>query len=464
MNNKVIIPLLFGIIILVIFVLFHNSYMVEYGSRLQYADLKPFKDVWQEKDKLTGKTNKQVMYDMMRNTNTVLAHADIKPIIMFGTLLGHMRHNDLIPWDDDVDICVADEDMDKILGLQEFARYGLQAKFIPKLGLIKIFDPKREIVPLWGCSWPFIDIYGYTVENDKVMMRDSYSNTVVDVKDMLPLRNSIFAKQIPVFIPKNPEQILDAVYGNDWKDQCMSSSWNHRSEKIIPKKYKTFCENATNKIDKDILDHVYVINLDRRPDRWEKAKNRLNSIGINPKRWRAIDGKQDPKYQKYKGNSKISPSEAACFDSHVTLWKYLYDNNIPSALILEDDIIIPHDLTIDNILSDIQSSGGFDIFFVGHIYSSLDKFTNTPAKIGTALGLHAYIINRKTIEKILPMTEQKKVPIDVITQDYCNNNLCFLSRHHDIDGNTAPCTGLIHQDFSIDSDLETERIARRIGL
>lgn len=450
------------IVVAIIFSLFYNKYTIEYGSNLKYADLKPFKDVWMDKDD-TGTTYRNVMYNMMRITCDILSKNGIKPVLIFGTLLGHSRHNDLIPWDDDVDICVSDLDMDRILSLKEFARYNLEVKFIPKLGILKVFDTTRPIIPLHGTSWPFIDIFPYSISNkDKVVISGAYSVNTFNVADMFPLKPAIFAKQVQIYVPNDIDSILSATYGNDYSDTCVSSSWNHRDEKIIPKQYKTLCQNAIPKIDDKIFDNVYVINLERRPDRWEKTKDRLNDIGIEPKRWIANDGKSDPSYQKYRNNSKLSPSEAACFDSHVNLWKYIYNNNIPNAIIFEDDIFITGQVTRDSIVSDIKSNGGFEIFFLGHIYASLDKFTDTSAKIGTALGLHAYVLNRGTIKKLLDKIQDKKVPIDVITEEHCKSNLCFLSRHNDSNANTSPTTGLIHQDFNIDSDLEVERALRRV--
>jgi GR25 family glycosyltransferase involved in LPS biosynthesis len=455
MQKRTFFSLLLGGIIIVIFVLIHNKYTTEYGERLKYSNLKPYKDVWKNKSN-NGQTHKQVMYNILKSTCIVLENVNIKPIIMFSTLLGHARHNDLIPWDDRVDICVSDSDMDKILGLQGFHKYGLNVKFIPKLGILRVYNSIE--------SWPYVNICGYTINGSQVLVNGVDKKYTFNVNDLLPIKRATFARQVAIYVPNNTSAILDVIYGKNWLNECESASWNSQNDELVPKQYKTMCENAMTKIDNKILDHVYVINLDRRPDRWEKTKNRLNEIGIEPKRWRAIDGKNNPLYAKYEKGAKLSKSEAACFDSHISLWKYIYESGIPSALIFEDDIFITPGTTLDDILADVDSSGGFDIFFLGHIYSSLGKFSDTPAKIGTALALHAYIINRSTIERLIPLIQEKNTPIDEITQTYCTNNLCFLSRHKNSGTNTDPCSGLIHQDFNIDSDLAMERMSRRIGI
>lgn len=50
----------------------------------------------------------------MRNLGDVLDANDIWYVIAFGTLLGAVRHRGMIPWDDDIDIFVKHDDLDKL--------------------------------------------------------------------------------------------------------------------------------------------------------------------------------------------------------------------------------------------------------------------------------------------------------------------------------------------------------------
>jgi collagen beta-1,O-galactosyltransferase len=82
------------------------------------------------------------------------------------------------------------------------------------------------------------------------------------------------------------------------------------------------------------FDEIYVINLERRPDRRETIESTLNDLGLSYKMTKAVDGKTiDPKFLKdmdievlpdykdpYSGRP-ITYGEIGCFLSHYNIWK-----------------------------------------------------------------------------------------------------------------------------------------------
>ncbi len=80
---------------------------------------------------------------------------------------------------------------------------------------------------------------------------------------------------------------------------------------------------------------VFVINLDRRPDRWTAVRGQLDRIGIEATRIPAIDKESlagDPALL------KMGAGHVACARSHYKAMQALVDCGAPAALILEDDV------------------------------------------------------------------------------------------------------------------------------
>jgi len=42
---------------------------------------------------------------------------------------------------------------------------------------------------------------------------------------------------VSVNVPVEYSKILDALYGSDWSDMCISSNWNHKNECEIDSRY-----------------------------------------------------------------------------------------------------------------------------------------------------------------------------------------------------------------------------------
>ena len=98
---------------------------------------------------------------------------------------------------------------------------------------------------------------------------------------------------------------------------------------------------------------VYLVNLERRPDRLQEMTEQLNSLGIEFERIDAVDGNHiknstdyfSPKRFFLENRRNYVPGEVGCALSHINIWKKIVYENIDYALVLEDDVIITNKMT-----------------------------------------------------------------------------------------------------------------------
>ncbi|EAN79951.1 glycosyl transferase-like protein [Trypanosoma equiperdum] len=115
-----------------------------------------------------------------------------------------------------------------------------------------------------------------------------------------------------------------------------------------------------------LFDAVYVINLDRRPDRWEFATQQLSRAGFLHEeyvRFPAVDGRnvdlqkahacglisrlgllrlQEPEHRRIWGMD-LNPGAVGCALSHALLWAQIAASRHRSVLVVEDDSLFPQD-------------------------------------------------------------------------------------------------------------------------
>ncbi len=88
---------------------------------------------------------------------------------------------------------------------------------------------------------------------------------------------------------------------------------------------------------------IYVINLDRRPDRWEAVVENLGRLGLAPERIAAIDAGIVPDRELRKRVALDRPFQSlrrgseANILSHCKAWETLLASPYPAALVAEDD-------------------------------------------------------------------------------------------------------------------------------
>lgn len=176
---------------------------------------------------------KHIAINLLRDTINVLNDMNINFFIISGTLLGHVRHNDFIPWDDDIDLIVDESILDKLSDI--VARYGKQMNFITRDQYIvkTCYDNGQKMEHEWSkyllnginYTWPFVDLFIYRQSDDQII----FFNKSWDSDKFFPATQVLF-NNITVNIPNIPDYFLAKNYGTDYMTTIMSSNYNHKSE------------------------------------------------------------------------------------------------------------------------------------------------------------------------------------------------------------------------------------------
>lgn len=95
------------------------------------------------------------------------------------------------------------------------------------------------------------------------------------------------------------------------------------------------------------VDCIYVINLDRRPEKWKRMKKLLDSADLQGNRFSAVDGMRiSDEAQKELGGKypvRMLKGEVGCLLSHVSVIKDAIDHDFDLIWVFEDDVEMVED-------------------------------------------------------------------------------------------------------------------------
>ena len=221
--------------------------------------------------------HKELAINLLKQVIDILNESNISNFLISGTLLGYVRHNDFIPWDDDIDLMVDSSIINKIDEIsQKYENINIFYK--NKYDSIKIcFSDGLEIKDSnWvnfsksksnRYSWPFIDLFIYEsgiglhacgdksefiIRGEKKEMFNPFNgycnscfrfikeNQIVlfhnnwHKSNFFPLQKVNFLG-IDCNIPNNPHYFLSRNFGKNYMSELRSSSISHKSDTKIDK-------------------------------------------------------------------------------------------------------------------------------------------------------------------------------------------------------------------------------------
>lgn len=179
---------------------------------------------------------------ILKIINNVLEENKIDYMMCGGTLLGAIRHKNIIPWDDDADINIFDKDIDKFEKI-DWGKYNLRLdkhwigyKLSFRDGIKAVEDGKEQI---W--NFPFVDIFifkkqtngdnRYTHSTEKC--QSWWTKDYIYENELYPLKKYQFDDMM-LYGPNNVYTYLDRYFGTGWE---IIAETKHKKIKFEIKNY-----------------------------------------------------------------------------------------------------------------------------------------------------------------------------------------------------------------------------------
>lgn len=160
----------------------------------------------------------------------------------------------------------------------------------------------------------------------------------------------------------------------------------------------------------NFFDNIYCLNLDRRPEKWNKIKDKFEEFGMKVQRFSAIDGDNIP--QKILRKYSINKYAVGCLLSHYEIIKDAKNKGYKKILIFEDDVNFTEDF-IFKLEYSINVIKNWKLLYLGCSQYNWDvEYTNSGYLSKESLGTFAYAIQEDVYDDILETKSNKSLPID----------------------------------------------------
>lgn len=180
--------------------------------------------------KVSSKSNTKIhsrLKFLLKIWHELCVKFDVKYFICYGTLLGQIRHGDIIPWDDDIDICLMDDMIPKV---DKFNKYLKKYKMVlqkvaPGYRLVqknkfKFTNAFMDIAVMSRIpDKPDTILAGYPYVNGKATfhMKTSFPQTFIynEVYDKNGNCKEVKLGNVITYSPQEDVKIVKEIYGKN---------------------------------------------------------------------------------------------------------------------------------------------------------------------------------------------------------------------------------------------------------
>ena len=382
-----------------------------------------------------------ILVEMLGFVSDLFRKNNLPLWITYGTLLGWRRHQGTIPWDNDIDTMttVSSKEIEKLRPEIERMGYVLEHTKKDKKG--GSYPPAYDYYTLYYSerNRNHLDI-GLATEAGKFLFDgpSSFKETVLEnpekykqwlslKEDVFPLKDALFY-DVPVSVPKNPENILFEMYGKDCLEIArvkigdVPGTTENLKEQVITeflpgKLLKKQTENLEPN-EKYGIYRAFIINLEHQHDRLHHAIEECEKQRIPAERVIAVKGKD---IEKMPENTEydFKKNEIGCYLSHVKAMQRIAEMPDSSrCIIFEDDIQFrPNFPMIMPKVKQELDTLNWDVIFLGlnpYEKSEISPITENLGVFGLSTGTWAYMLTPESARRILTEIFPINYPVDLV--------------------------------------------------
>ncbi|MRS02288.1 glycosyltransferase family 25 protein [bacterium] len=177
---------------------------------------------------------------------------------------------------------------------------------------------------------------------------------------------------------------------------------------------------------------IFVLNLDRAPQRRKIMLDRLAALALEAEILSAVDGKELNAADLLPGTErKLTPGEIGCYLTHVNSWKTIIQRGLSHAIVLEDDVILSPKLMA--LAEEVIALGmPFDVVRLSALFpirgipvASLSGNARLVLTTKPPSGAQGYLVSLDGAKRLLAKLVVPKLPVDVAFDRYWKYGLCM---------------------------------------